>query len=172
MKRYLTASVGVVALGLSLSAWSYTPGQGQGGPGMQGGGEENHPCKAIAKACKNAGFVKGGAKSGNGIMANCIKPLLEGQSVKGVSISGEEAAACKAKMQEHHQGGGSHSGGQGQGMQGSSGQQQGQGVQGQSQGHGQQAPQGQGNAPAPGQQGQEPSQSQPQGQPSSQAPAQ
>jgi hypothetical protein len=188
MKRCLIAGVGIVALGLSFSAWSYTPGQGQGGPGMQGGqggSDWHHPCKAIADACKNAGYVHGGAKSGNGIMANCLKPLLEGQSVKGVSISAEEVAACKAKMQEHHEGGGSHGGGQGQGMQGPppgqgqgmqgpSGQQQGQGQgsQGQSQGHSQQAPQVQGNGSAPSQQGQEPSQSQSQGQPSSQAPAQ
>jgi len=36
------------------------------------------PCQQIRKACAEAGFTKGGAKQGEGINADCLKPILEG----------------------------------------------------------------------------------------------
>ncbi|MES2218886.1 MAG: hypothetical protein V4501_10805, partial [Pseudomonadota bacterium] len=103
MKRFLHVCIGMAAIGMSVSAWSAP----EGGPG--GGGD--HPCKKIAEACKAAGFVKGGGKSGNGIMENCMKPIMEGQSAKGVSVDPSEVAACKVKMAERAAHGGGMAGG-------------------------------------------------------------
>jgi arylsulfatase A-like enzyme len=36
------------------------------------------PCRAIRKACLQAGFVQGGAKAGNGIEIDCVAPIVVG----------------------------------------------------------------------------------------------
>ena len=56
-----------------------------------------HPCKPLEVACKAAGFHKGGAP-GKGLLKDCIKPLAEGQAVAGVTVTPEDAAACKVKV--------------------------------------------------------------------------
>jgi hypothetical protein len=81
------------------------------GPAMMGGGQgEYHPCKHIAEACKAAGFTRGGAPGKD--MMDCIKPLMHGQLVPGVSgISSQDLAACKAKHDERKMHGGNMGGG-------------------------------------------------------------
>ena len=60
------------------------------------------PCAQITNACKAAGFVSGAAKSGNGIGADCITPLIEGTTPPASStiplpkIDPGVVAACKA----------------------------------------------------------------------------
>lgn len=137
MKRILGVCASVAAVCLSAAAWSDMPagnpagsgptamqyggqqggGQGMGGPGggRQGGGY--HPCKAIAQACKAAGFQKDQANTGKGIFKDCLKPILSGEQVAGVTVKPEEVQACKAKMAEREQGGAGGRG-QGQGQQG------------------------------------------------------
>jgi len=56
-----------------------------------------HPCKTLRAACGAAGYVKGGFKQGKGLFRNCMKPLLSGSSVPGVSVSAEDVQACKAR---------------------------------------------------------------------------
>ncbi len=59
------------------------------------------PCKKLAAACKSAGFSKGGHKAGGkGLALDCMKPLLEGQAVAGVSVDAADVDACKAKKAE------------------------------------------------------------------------
>jgi hypothetical protein len=36
------------------------------------------PCAEIRAACEQAGFVQGGAKAGDGIVADCIRPIMQG----------------------------------------------------------------------------------------------
>ncbi len=61
------------------------------------------PCKQIKTACMNAGFVPGGAGSGNGLWHDCIDPILQGRvrsrkSGKPVpQVDPHVVAACKAQ---------------------------------------------------------------------------
>ena len=58
-------------------------------------------CAQIAAACKQAGFVPQGAKSGAGIVVDCIRPIMVGtpQGVQGTKplpqIDPQLVAACK-----------------------------------------------------------------------------
>jgi hypothetical protein len=94
--------------------------------GGQGGKGGYHPCKHIEETCAAAGYVRGGAKSGKGLMENCMMPIMRGQGVAGVSaINPQEVAACKQKREQHGRGmgGGMH------GMQNGGGMQNGPGMQ-------------------------------------------
>ena len=63
---------------------------------------KNHPCQKIKAACESAGFVKNGHKDNKkGLHVDCMKPLLEGQSVTGVTVSADDISACKTKQAEH-----------------------------------------------------------------------
>jgi hypothetical protein len=70
---------------------------GPGGPGGSG----NHPCKKIAEACKAAGYVRGGGKTGKGIMENCIQPIMSGQVVANVRVEPSDIAACKQRHSQN-----------------------------------------------------------------------
>ncbi len=61
---------------------------------------DSHPCHSLKQACENAGFVKGGYKQGNGLYKDCLKPIMQGQTVKGVTVNPSDVAACKAKHQQ------------------------------------------------------------------------
>lgn len=65
--------------------------------------EKDRPCVRIEKACKDAGFVKGGAKEGKGLFVDCVKPILEWKSVLGVTVDSATRQACqdniKAKLE-------------------------------------------------------------------------
>jgi hypothetical protein len=71
------------------------PAPGQ--PASRRGG----PCAQIAAACKQAGFVSNGAKTGVGIVVDCIRPIMAGapQGVPGIKplpqIDSQVVAACK-----------------------------------------------------------------------------
>lgn len=51
-------------------------------------------CRAVAKACKAAGFSKGGDKK---FWMECMHPMLLGQTVKGVTIDATQVKACRDK---------------------------------------------------------------------------
>ena len=66
------------------------------------------PCKQIAQACMQAGFVKGGHKDGKGLKMDCMKPIMDGKAVTGVTVAADTVASCKekrAKWHEMHKGG-------------------------------------------------------------------
>jgi hypothetical protein len=90
MKKILLTVI--VATGLSASAWAADTT-----PAAESAAGPNHPCRAIAELCKAAGFVKGGASTGKGLLKNCMEPIMSGQAVSGVSVSADEVQACKAK---------------------------------------------------------------------------
>lgn len=58
---------------------------------------KDQPCLKIEQACKAAGFVKGGAKEGKGLIVDCVKPLLEGKNVLGVTVDAATRKACQDK---------------------------------------------------------------------------
>ena len=64
---------------------------------------EEAPCKQIKAACEAGGFVKGGHKNdGKGLFKDCMKKILAGESVAGVTVPADEVAACKAKKEKRN----------------------------------------------------------------------
>jgi hypothetical protein len=59
------------------------------------------PCAQIAAACKQAGFVRNGGKTGVGIMVDCIRPIMMGNTAQGAKplpeIDRQVVAACKQR---------------------------------------------------------------------------
>jgi hypothetical protein len=61
------------------------------------------PCRQLVAACQQAGFVRGGAKAGNGLLADCVGPIIKGapqrpRATKSLpSIDAQLVAACKAR---------------------------------------------------------------------------
>ena len=53
------------------------------------------PCLEVKKACESAGFSKGKAKEGRGLVKDCMRKLSEGQSVDGVKLNPAVIKACK-----------------------------------------------------------------------------
>lgn len=56
--------------------------------------DDSSACGTIAKACKSAGFTRGGDKK---FWHDCMHPLLIGQSVKDVTIDPGQVKACRDK---------------------------------------------------------------------------
>ena len=69
------------------------------------------PCAQIMAACKQAGFVRNGAKTGAGIMVDCVRPIVVGtpQQVQGTKplpqIDPQVVAACKRRNPNFGMGG-------------------------------------------------------------------
>ena len=63
--------------------------------------EASHPCMQIKSACAAAGFTKGDHKNKKGLHLDCMKPILDGQTVAGVTVSADVISACKSKQAEH-----------------------------------------------------------------------
>jgi hypothetical protein len=51
-----------------------------------------HPCAKIAQACTRAGFVPDGAKSGLGIISDCIHPIMLGTDAGGHRLATNRSA--------------------------------------------------------------------------------
>jgi hypothetical protein len=70
------------------------------------------PCAQITAACKQAGFVPNGAKTGVGIIVDCVRPIMVGtpQQVQGVKplpqVDPQVVAACKQRNPNFGMGGG------------------------------------------------------------------
>jgi hypothetical protein len=87
---------------LVLTAISLCPAPAfaQGKKSDQGAPNE---CKKIAEACRNAGFIQGDWKKGDGLWRDCVNPIVQGQTnVPGAtkplpSVDGKLVADCKAK---------------------------------------------------------------------------
>lgn len=63
---------------------------------------KKYPCKKIKEACETAGFKKGDHKKDNkGLYIDCMKPLMAGQTVAGVTVSTDDVSACKDKQAKH-----------------------------------------------------------------------
>ncbi|MGZ3688578.1 MAG: hypothetical protein ACXWP5_11415 [Bdellovibrionota bacterium] len=63
---------------------------------------KDHPCKKIRVACENANYFRGAhERDGKGLFKDCMKPIMAGKSVEGVTVSADDVAACKAKRAEN-----------------------------------------------------------------------
>ena len=90
MRDKLMAAAAALLAGLFLNA---TPAAGAEGAGA---------CAQIRKACRDAGFVAGGMKAGNGLKADCFEPILHGSARRPSasrplpSLDAATVAACQA----------------------------------------------------------------------------
>jgi N-acetylglucosamine-6-sulfatase len=61
------------------------------------------PCGQIVAACRQAGFTPGGARTGEGIQVDCIRPIMQGTEQRRLAtkplpqIDPQIVAACKAR---------------------------------------------------------------------------
>jgi hypothetical protein len=76
----------------------------QAGPALaQQPGPVPRPCAAIRAACQAAGFVPQGAKAGDGLVVDCIRPIMQGapqppRAARGLpAIDPQLIEACKAQ---------------------------------------------------------------------------
>ena len=58
------------------------------------------PCMQMKKACEAAGFQKGKAKDGKGLVKDCMSKLSRGESVSGVTLSADVISGCKEKHEQ------------------------------------------------------------------------
>ena len=96
MKNQNILMIAVMALVFSGVSYADSTAPAQSSKGV-------HPCQQIEQACSAAGFVKGEAKEGKGLFKNCMKPIMSGQQVQGVSIDPSLVPACQAKRAAHQQ---------------------------------------------------------------------
>ncbi len=67
------------------------------------------PCEQIVAACRDAGFVEGGATKGDGIRIDCIDPIMQGKPAarnRGMplpSVDAQVVAACRSAHPEFGQ---------------------------------------------------------------------
>jgi hypothetical protein len=66
-------------------------------------GSKEGPCEQIVQACKNAGFIQGDVKEGNGLWVDCVDPIMHGAAQPAKAkiplpqVSSDTVAACKMK---------------------------------------------------------------------------
>ncbi len=80
----------LVLTAFSLAAWSDNHDKEHG----------DGPCKKIKDACVAAGFEKGKHKEKKGLKMDCMKPIMNGETVAGVTVSPEDLSACKEKKEQ------------------------------------------------------------------------
>ena len=67
-------------------------------------------CRQILAACRDAGFVPGGGRAGNGLQADCVIPIMQGKAQPRKAakplpqVDPEVVAACKAENPSFGQG--------------------------------------------------------------------
>ncbi len=80
-------SIFIVAILLSTQAISATP--------LDNLAALSKPCTTVAKACKDAGYATAETKDKR-FWQDCMKPIILGQSVQGVTIDAATIKACRA----------------------------------------------------------------------------
>jgi len=55
---------------------------------------DSKSCKIIADACSKAGFTRT-EKHGKDFWKNCMKPVVLGQTVKGVTVDADAVKTCR-----------------------------------------------------------------------------
>ncbi|HTL13269.1 MAG TPA: hypothetical protein VL588_12315 [Bdellovibrionota bacterium] len=88
-----------------IAALTFAPVFANADDAAKPAGKGEKPCMKVKAACEAAGFKKGGHKDGNkGLHVDCMKKIMGGESVEGVTVSSSDVDACKAKRAAHHKG--------------------------------------------------------------------
>ena len=69
------------------------------GPATGASGDDS-ACRRIEDACKGAGFAKGKHTDGKGLSLDCVKPIVNGQTVSGVTVDAATVKDCRAERAE------------------------------------------------------------------------
>jgi hypothetical protein len=84
----------IAALALMIGAGPAAAQQGQGMP---------KPCAALRQVCAQAGFVPQGARAGEGLVVDCIRPIMQGipqppRATKSLpAVDPQLVEACRAQ---------------------------------------------------------------------------
>lgn len=62
--------------------------------------DDDNACGKIENACKAAGFAKGEHSQGKGLGQDCMKPIISGQTVSGVTVDAAIVQDCRAERAE------------------------------------------------------------------------
>ena len=57
-------------------------------------------CEGIAKACLVAGYTREGG-AGKAFWADCMKPILLGKTINGITISRADVSTCRQQKVEN-----------------------------------------------------------------------
>jgi hypothetical protein len=61
------------------------------------------PCQKIRKSCEAAGFAKGAHKTnGKGLFVDCMKKIMNGETVAGVTVDAQDVSKCKEVKAKRH----------------------------------------------------------------------
>ena len=64
-------------------------------PALSFGKEDvDRPCQKIKSACQAAGF-----KKGKGLVVDCVKKVLDGETVAGVTVEAADLSACQERRE-------------------------------------------------------------------------
>jgi hypothetical protein len=64
----------------------------------------SHPCKDIKTACTGGGYLPHThKKTGKGLYVDCMKKIMNGETVEGVSVTADTVSACKARKEKRHE---------------------------------------------------------------------
>mgnify|MGYP001603637648 CR=1 FL=1 len=67
-------------------------------------GTTSTPCKDIKTACTGGGYeLHAHKKTGKGLYVDCMKKIMNGETVEGVSVTADTVAACKARKEKRHE---------------------------------------------------------------------
>ncbi|MBV8836252.1 MAG: hypothetical protein JO000_06925 [Alphaproteobacteria bacterium] len=72
MRQHRLIAVSTVLVGCATLAFATFAAQAQ--PATKGG----NPCQQIRAACEQAGFKQGAVKEGNGLLVDCVRPIVQG----------------------------------------------------------------------------------------------
>lgn len=66
-------------------------------------GRNKRPCRKLMQACQAAGFRRGATPvERKNFYDGCLKPLMNGQTVSGITINTSDAEACKERFEANH----------------------------------------------------------------------
>jgi hypothetical protein len=82
------------ALSLFITQSSFANDNKMMPPDGPGGDDTMKPCMVIAKACESGGYTREKGKGKTFWMA-CMKPIIMGEAVAGVSIPASDVKTCR-----------------------------------------------------------------------------
>lgn len=77
----------ILALFLSQSAFA--------GDSMGSSMDESMSCQKIVKACLDGGYTRENTQGSKNFWFDCMRPILLGKTVEGVTIDPKDATTCK-----------------------------------------------------------------------------
>lgn len=90
MRKYHAVLASIALLFAQVSFADDAATSGYGDPDET----SSKPCEVIAKACEDANYVRSG-EPGKAFWRDCMKPIVLGKTVTGVSVDSKDVRACR-----------------------------------------------------------------------------